>query len=159
MEGVLFSRDQRIKLVNAHSPDEFMADFVPVDGGFPLDVLGLLRDGLHKETGAVVVPQELVLHFDEGLARRRRVHGVVLVLHLDIDGMHGAAARNGYAVRVFIDNVPAALLAVFRDMAFPDITENMLVEIPDVVVVGLVALAEYLVADNLLRLVACPSVF
>ena len=137
-------------MVKAHTANQLMTDLLLVNGSLPLDILRPLSNRFNKETSAVIIIKELILHLDEGFSRRCGVHRVVLILHLNIDSMHYAAVGQRNTIGIFKDNVPAALFAVIGNMALVDIVEYSLVKIAYIIVVGLITLTENLVADDLL---------
>ena len=53
----------------------------------------------------------------------------MLILHLNINGMHYAAVGQSSTIGILKDNVPAATFSVVRNMALVDIVEYSLVKI------------------------------
>ena len=64
--------------------------------------------------------------------------------------MHPSCIRDINAFWILINDIPAALFPIRWDMAIFNILENPLVEIANVVIIGLVPLAENFIAYNLL---------
>ena len=64
--------------------------------------------------------------------------------------MHIAAIRDRNTIGIGIDNIPAALFSVIGNMTVCYVLEDALMEIANIIIVGLVTLAEYLVADDFL---------
>ena len=127
-----------------------MTDLHPVDARLPLDILRASRDCLYEEAGAVIIAQELILHFDEGFSGSSRIHRIVFVLHLNVDRSYPSRLGDVDAVRALADHVPSALRAIGGNAAVLHILKDLLMEVSDAVVVGLVPLTEDLAADDVL---------
>ena len=70
----------------------------------------------------------------------------MLVFHLYINSMNNTGIRNGNAIRILIDYIPATFFTVRRNMAIIYVLKNQLMEIADIVVVGFISLPKNLIA-------------
>ena len=70
----------------------------------------------------------------------------MLVFHFHINGVDHIPLRHFYAVRILVNHVPASL----RHLTSRKIGKYILVEIPDIIVVRFVPLAENLIIYNFL---------
>ena len=74
----------------------------------------------------------------------------MLVFHFNVHSMYYTAVRQSDAIRIFVNNIPATFLSIIGNSTLVYVVENALMKVANIIVVGLVPLAEDFIAYYLL---------